>query len=203
MRKNFRKIPKHILQKLEILHGSTITLFAFLKMSKQDIIDGKYNHLNISIHNDILTFPEYLIPYSSSGRYSKYNIDGRIVKLYNLPKVPISHTFESPNFGDSSKGYHTTTITREVWQSKIIPPRFFAFIFSLEANDNDNNYILKIHIDTPIIRSSNNFDEDLLFQCNLLQENIRNCDITDSNIVEEKYHETQYVNWELLPPGTL
>lgn len=204
VRKNFRKIPKHINQKLETLTGSTITTFAFLKLCKQDIIDGKYAHLNISLQEDKLIFPEFLIPKPSSGRYSKYNCEGREIKLYHLPKIPISHFFDSPNFGDSSKGYHTTTITREVWQKRLIPPRFLALIFSQEPNDSENNFVLKVSIDSPIDKSADEFNDILLFQCNLLQENIRNCNLTDTNIDNEKYVEKiQYVNWELLPPGEL
>jgi len=203
MRKNFRKIPKHIIRSLETLQGDSITVYAFLKMSKQDIMDGKYDHLRVSLTNSSLAFPEYLIPDSSCGRYCKYNTEGRVIPLKNLPKIPVSHTFESPNFGDSSKGYHSTTITHEVWQKQIIPPHFYAIIFSQVRSDNEDDYVLKAYVDTPLIKPSLDFNDDLLFQCNLLQENIRTCEITDSNIVDQKYTETQYVNWELLPPGEI
>ncbi|MDF2537982.1 MAG: hypothetical protein K0S76_1003 [Herbinix sp.] len=203
MRKNFRKIPKHISEKLEAFQSSTITTFAFLKASKQDIIDGKFAYLNINIKDDQLSYPEYLIPDEAVGRYSKYNLEGRLIKLKDLPKVEVVHSFDSPNFGDSSKGYHTTTITHKVYQTKLIPPKFLCLIFSLNPSANEDQYIFKVYINTPLSKTSGTFYEDLLFQINLLQENIHDCNITDTNILDEKYIDTQSVEWELLPPGTL
>ncbi|NRZ12158.1 hypothetical protein [Clostridium beijerinckii] len=41
MKKNFNKIPKHIANKLSEFKNSTITVFSFIKLTKEDIISEK------------------------------------------------------------------------------------------------------------------------------------------------------------------
>lgn len=201
MKKNFNKIPKNIYDKISTLNGNMITVFGFIKISKQDISNVKYSHLGISIDDNGIKFPEYTLPDSKQGRYSKYNSLGRLIKFKNLPKIEKTYSIDSPNFGDSSKGYHTTSFTRKVYRSKLIPPKFINLIFECQDNYQDNFYILKVYTDIILDKTSLNFEEDLLFHLNILQENIGTCDVTSEDINKEKYIDDLYVAWELLPPG--
>lgn len=200
MRKNFRKIPKSIISKLNNIDNNSITVFSHIEITKQDIHNDLYSHLNIFFNQDELFYPNAFLPPITVGRYSKYNLEGREITLYNLPKIYKTFSFDSPNFGDSSRGYHTVSNTRLVYQKKLLPPKFLKLIFELEET-NEESYIFKVYINTILDRTSNSFSDDLLFYCNLLQENIKNCDITGSNIDEEEYISTINIDWELLPPG--
>ncbi|WP_099335718.1 hypothetical protein [Clostridium cadaveris] len=201
MRKNYIKIPKNILNKVNSLDGNLITVFGFLKITKDDIIKGNYSHLDISINNDTIEFPDYVLPTPRQGRYSKYNSLGRIIKFKNLPKIEKIFSFDSPNFGDPSKGYHTTSITRPVYQTRLNPPKFISLILESQEYNQENIYVIKVYTNILIDKTSKNFKDDLLFHLNILQENIGNCDITDEYVENEKYIDEIYVNWELLPPG--
>lgn len=50
-------------------------------------------------------------------------------------------------------------------------------------------------------RRSPDFAERLLFNLNLLQENVGNHDVFPPDASDADYLKTLYVNWELLPPG--
>ncbi|NRZ12157.1 hypothetical protein [Clostridium beijerinckii] len=143
------------------------------------------------------------MPSINQGRYSKYNVNGRIIKLKKLPKIDKTFSVDSPNFGDPLKGYHTTTFSRKVYQTNFIPPKFLNLVFELQDNSDNNSYLFKVYTDTILDKNSSSFEDDLLFHCNLLQENIMSCDVTDSSIVDKQYIEDLHVDWELLPPGEI
>ncbi|EOU1112121.1 MAG: hypothetical protein E6623_01215 [Clostridium perfringens] len=200
MKKNINKIPKNITDKIINLNNPIVT-FGYLKISKEDILQNKYSKLRIKFENNKINYKQNILPDISQGKYSKYNINGKVSgPLKHLPKIPKSYSYDAPNFGDPSKGYHTITINREVWQRKIFPPKFINLIFELEENHENELFIFKVFTDSKIDTNSETFEYDLLFNCNLLQENIGNFDITDK-IDSESYIDTLYVNWEILPPG--
>lgn len=200
MKKNINKIPKNIINKIDNLKSPIFT-FGYLKISKEDILQNKYSKLGIKFENNEITYSKNILPEINQGKYSKYNINGKVSgPLKNLPKIPKTYSYDAPNFGDPSKGHHTITITRDVWQRKIFPPKFINLIFELEENRENELFIFKVYTDSTINTESETLEYDLLFNCNLLQENIGNFDITDK-IDFESYRETLNVSWEILPPG--
>lgn len=200
MKKNILKIPQSILNKTDELNNKIIT-FGYVKATKEDILQNKYSHLNIKFENNKIEYPDQILPNPKQGRYSKYNVIGKLsAPLKELPKIKKTYSFDAPNFGDISKGYHTITITREVYQKKFCAPKFINLIFELQESESPDLFIFKVYTDYELNTTSTTFNDDLLFNCNLLQENIYNFDVTDT-INSELYAENLYVNWDLLPPG--
>lgn len=200
MKKNINKIPTNITDKIHNLKSPILT-FGYLKISREDILQNKYSELGIKFENNKIEYSKNVLPETNQGRYSKYNINGKISgPLKHLPKIPKTYSYDTPNFGDSSKGYHTITITKDVWQRKIFPPKFINLIFELEENRENELFIFKVYTDSKLNTESETFNDNLLFNCNLLQENIGNFDITDK-INSESYINTLNVSWDILPPG--
>jgi len=114
--------------------------------------------------------------------------------------VKESYSAEVPNYGDWSKGSHEINWSRLVYQRKYWLPKLLCIKINL-LNQEDNIYTFKFSLDTVLSTDEPNFNEDLLFHCNLLQENIGACDVFAADSADEEYIQTLYVEWELLPPG--
>lgn len=200
--KNFFRIPKHIEQKIPTIQSDDVIVSCVKKIKKESILNGEYKHLKIKIENGILVFPDTILPNPKTGRYSNYNINGRTIILKNLPKIPRSYSADSPNFGDWSKGSHTVTWNREIYQRAYWFPQEITINISLLENAAET-FILKFSLSTPLSKKSNDFNEVLLYHCNLLQENCGACDIFESTASDLEYIKALNVSWELLPPGQL
>ncbi|MBU5485953.1 hypothetical protein KQI86_16655 [Clostridium sp. MSJ-11] len=199
-KKNFFKVPSEILSKLDNINSECVIVGSIKEIPIQDIINGTYNHLNITVRDSNIQFPSQIIPNINSGRYSKYNLFGRVIPLKHLPKVDKDFTVEAPIYGDSSKGYTEVTWTKKVWQKQIILPRELSINISL-LQKGEASYIFKFFIELPLFKNAKNFFEDLLFYCNLIQENTGACNIFEEDAANQQYINTLYVNWELLPEG--
>ena len=89
---------------------------------------------------------------------------------------------------------------------KQIPPKNIAFVIELletRSVDEQVHYILKISTDQVINSQSQDFETELLFNINLLQENFGKVDVFNSETTLEEYLRTLTVEWEIFPPGVL
>ncbi len=112
-------------------------------------------------------------------------------------------TFETPNWGDWSKGSHDIVFTKEVYQRTFPPTQGSGHSSRTYWRGSDcwcgdrqispsmSHYLEKIP----------HFYSQLLFDLNILQENIGICDLYESDETIDTYLRSLYVNWEILPPG--
>ncbi|MDD3888842.1 MAG: hypothetical protein PHT79_09345 [Syntrophomonadaceae bacterium] len=198
---NFMKVPRDIYAKLDQIDTKDVMVASIKSIPLHDIKNSFYRHLSIIWSGKDVTYNNSIIPLISVGRYSKYNINGRSIPLKQLPKVEASFTADVPNFGDWSKGYHDITWTRKVYQREQWLPRNLSINIEL-LNISNNNYTFKFYIDCILNKEEPDFLEDLLYHCNLLQENTGTCSIFAADANDSNYVKTLYVDWELLPPGT-
>lgn len=198
--KNFFNIPHDIKQKLSTIESNDLVVSCVKKIHKDSILNGDYNHMGICFKNNKLIVPSSVLPEENVGRYSTYNRNGREIKLRKLPKVSRSYSADSPNFGDWSKGSHTVTWDRKVYQRKYWLPQGINITMSL-LEENTDIFIIKFSLDTLISKTAIDFEETLLYHFNLLQENCGACNIFDADASNAEYIKTLVVEWELLPPG--
>jgi hypothetical protein len=198
--KNFYKIPLNILSNLDTIRSDDIIVGCVKEISAKDIESGIYNHLGISLNNSLVEFTPKVIPNIQSGRYSKYNVHGRVIRLKHLPKINKDFSVDAPIYGDPSKGYNEITWTKKVWQKQFIFPKEIVLNISL-LQEKESTYIFKFTLNMPVLKTDTSFHEDLLFYCNLIQENTGGCNIFEKDTTNEDYINTLYVNWELLPEG--
>lgn len=200
--KNLLKVPQNVLDQVSRLPQDTCVAACPRQIPIQVIKDGVFAHLGVQWRDDGVRFPEQVIPDPQVGRYSRANIEGKERILRDLPMVSATYTVETPNYGDWSLGSHDISFSRDVYQREYIPPRELAIRIERVADDIQKQaLIFRFTVDELLDRSAPDFQERLLFDLNLLQENVGNHGIFSSQASMAEYLNTLYVNWELLPPG--
>lgn len=200
MKKNFLRIPENLSAKAIRSKDDNIVAFGLLKAKYDDINDGKYSHLNLSIESGKVNFSKNFTPSKNQGKYSNWNIHGREFKRKDLPKERYYNYVESPNWGNSYSGTHTVALPGERYPVEFVPPRFSSFTVELITEIN-GDYIFRFVLSEVLNRKSKYFHDRFLFSINLLQENIGSVDIVESSVSSIEYMKTQTISWEILPPG--
>jgi hypothetical protein len=121
------------------------------------------------------------------------------------PMIPKTYSWESPNFGDAATyGTHTHYQTREVYQRKWFEPRHLPITVEVikQPEGNSRFALVKFAVDFILDRTRSDFDDELLFCLNLLQENIGAVGVYASDATREAFLGTIALNWEVFPPGT-
>ncbi|OIQ79908.1 hypothetical protein GALL_383410 [mine drainage metagenome] len=140
------------------------------------------------------------LPPRDGGRYARWNIDGRVVPRRDLPKVMKGRSFESPNFGDWSRGSHTVTQYREVFQKEIRYGRQSRFEIEARVRDDgvDVVYVLE-----DVFDSAEHSERELLFALSLAQETFGDANVIASTVTVAQWLDRMHVDWEFIPSGTL
>ncbi len=202
---HFRKIPEKLLFELSQIKSDTVLVSTNISVSIKDVADGKYKNWNINSISDLADDSVIdFIPSKKEGPTSKINLVGRTIILRDLPKEDKSWNITGPNFGDYSKGTHTATITKPVFQKEYELPREIHLSIKKTDNKKNNDEMqLKIWIQEPLHKAEKSFPDDLLFNLNILQESTGNCDVISSSQEEnDKLIEEKQKDWEFLPIGT-
>ncbi|MEH2551635.1 hypothetical protein V1283_008280 [Bradyrhizobium sp. AZCC 2262] len=201
MKKNIRKVPQDTLNRIHSFELDDIVV-ACVKRLKHDELP-RYASLGVKLVDGSLTLPKPFVPKPSAGSYSKANIEGKDILLKHLPKVTRTDTWETPNWGDWSKGSHTHSTTRLVYQRDFLPPKEVELSIELLETLPNDEYVLKFAVDQVLSKRSSSFDADLLYNLNILQENVGAADVFPSAATLAEYMATVRVDWEILPPGTI
>lgn len=199
---HFRRIPDYIEQELHSIESQHVIAAAIISASMAEISRGKYRHLGIRFKDGNIVVPESISPDKLTGIYARRNRNGIVWVLRNLPKITKTYSFESPNFGDPDKGYHTTYWSRKVYQRRLEPPRDWELSLSIISQD-EKSVRIKVAINAILDRQHPDFRKDLFFAINLLQEQCRDCHIFDAAISNEELARITTVGWEIFPPGTM
>lgn len=118
--------------------------------------------------------------------------------------VHFTVTFEVPNWGDESKGYHTVNIPRKKYRRDFIPPHSVSFIIECNNTSPDlDEYIFVFELNEVLDKSAENFKDRLFDLINIMQENIHTCGINKSNMSFNEYISTLFVKWEILPQADI
>lgn len=198
MPKNYRQIPAEILNRLQRFTLDDVIAACAKRIRVQEF--GQYAHLGLKLEGDQLILPGPFVPSPSAGKFSNYNVNGKDVKRKDLPKTLKTYSFYAPNWGRS--GEHLVSQTREVYQIDFIPPKEVELSVSLIARHGDA-FDLKFSIDQVISRAASDFESDLLYNLNILQENVGAVGVFESTASLADYAATIHVDWELLPVGRI
>lgn len=197
-KKNFKKIPQHILHALETMDSDIIEVFSAQPFKIQEIT--KYSHLGITLSNGVPVLPNApVLPNEKRGRYSKYNLKGRVIVRRDLPKIPKWFDYELPHWNgiDTNSGSYL----KDVYQKEYIEPRFYRILVKLITVNNEQ--FISFSFTEFLNKNSASFEDDLLFMCNILQENVGDCNVHSSKVSEEDFIRTNMVPWEIFPPGEM
>jgi hypothetical protein len=202
MRRNLRKIPQELISRITTFDVDDVVAACAKRLRPEDI--KSYSHIGLELKDGDLVLPLPQIPPSKSGRYSRANVEGREVIRHDLPMVPKTFYWESPNYGDWSNGSHTSSITRDVYQRDLYPPKGVELTVELlQRHENPIQFVVKFAVNQVLNRRSPDFKFDLLYNLNILQENVGAVDVFASTATLEEYERTVKVDWEILPPGEI
>jgi hypothetical protein len=190
-----------MLERIHAFELDDIVVACVKRIKLEDVI--RYDHLGIQLEAGELKVPAAKIPSPGAGRYSKANVNGREVVRKDLPKTTRSYSWETPNWGDWSNGSHTHTITREVYRKEFIPPKELELSISLLEVSTEGVFVVKFAIDQTLSRRAADFETELLYNLNLLQENVGAVGVFPSAATLADYTKTVQIDWEILPPGTV
>ncbi len=114
-----------------------------------------------------------------------------------------TYSFDVPNYGDWGRGSHEVEFERKIYRREYIAPRLLTIKIELIGQElkNGKMFVFKFTIDHVLNKQSKKFNEFLLADLNLLQENVGVIDIFPSDATISDYLKTIYVEWEILPPG--
>ncbi|MDD5761011.1 MAG: hypothetical protein PHP88_00675 [bacterium] len=201
--KNIRIIPSAVRTRLAEIPNQYIIAAVSRTYSTDDLQNGYLKHLNISLTSEGLSIPRSIIPSPTSGRFSRMNIDGHEIVRKDLPKEKLYHSVDAPNWGDSSRGYHTIDLPYERYPREFIAPKLVQIEMECPVSDpSASKYLIFFKLSEVIDRKKINFEDDLLRCLNLLQENIGVCSVARAGSTLADHIQTLNVDWELLPPGT-
>jgi hypothetical protein len=115
-----------------------------------------------------------------------------------------TYTWETPNFGDAATyGTHMHYQDREVYQREYFEPRNFSIsVEILSQREGGASALVKFSVDGILDRTRADFEHDLAFCLNLLQENAGVCSVYASTATREEFIGTVALDWEIFPPGT-
>lgn len=199
-KKNLRKIPKHIRFKLKSLEDVEVEAVVVLLHSKETVLKGKLKKFGIYYQNDKLRIQEKFMPLSSAGKFSRINRFGKVLVRKDLPMVTKSFSMEVPNYGDWSKGSHEISYDREVYERERISPPKYSISPEL-IKEREGELIFGFRVRPPVNKTDREFETQLLFHLNLIQENFGDCDIVEKGQRLEEKPAFKKLRWEILPPG--
>lgn len=201
-RKNYRKIPPEIQRKIGKLAVDDYVVACAKVLRAADV--GAFAHLKLKIENGELVIPPPSVPPGRMGTFSDANRNGKEVSRKDLPMIQKTYSWETPNWGDWSNGSHTHSRTRDVYQRDFISPKEVTLSIELMDRDSANGTLtVKFAVDQVISRAASDFDDDLLYNLNILQENVGAIDVFASTASFADYVATIHVQWEILPSGNI
>jgi hypothetical protein len=200
--KNFIKIPSGVLAKISKIDIDDVVVACVKTLKPEDF--ARYAHLGLKVENGVPVYPPPRVPPPRIGRYSYANVYGREKVRRDLPKVEKTRSWSSPHFGDWSKGSHTHSKLLQVYQRQFFPPKQVTLTVELLQPEADGaGFTIKFAVDQVIRRSAPDFHDDLLYNLNILQENVLSVNVFPSTATLEEYVNTVRVEWQILPPGNL
>ncbi|MGE0290437.1 MAG: hypothetical protein AB7F35_25475 [Acetobacteraceae bacterium] len=203
-KQGFRQIPPFIRKALAAISADLVVVVATKKIPITDIKSGVYAHLELLWDGSNIIAKTSVVPPEAGGKASDRNVNGWEITLRDQPKITKTRSWETPNFGDAAiYGTHTHYHTQEVYQRKIFEARHLPITVEVLKQPLDGNIaVIKFAIDCTLDRARDDFDDELLFCLNLLQENTGAVGIYASDATRQEFIGTIALDWEIFPPGT-
>ncbi|MDP3495483.1 MAG: hypothetical protein Q8R82_20435 [Hyphomonadaceae bacterium] len=198
MPRNLLKIPSVIFDRLKSFDQDDVVAATVKQLRPEDV--ATYAHLGLALNAGTLETPPPAVPKPTAGKFSKANLVGMEKVRKDLPKYGKDFIFLAESWGSGS--YHLVTQTRQVYPRDFYPPKQVNLTVDL-LEKRGSVFIVKFTIDQVINRRTPNFPQELLYNLNLLQENVGAADVFPSAATLVEYAATVHVDWQLLPPGSV
>jgi hypothetical protein len=201
-RKSYRAIPALVKTMLSSFDEDNVKVLAGKLVSTDEVESGLYAHIGLTKQSLSVGNSWDVLPSVNAGTRSKRNLEGWVVVRKDLPKYVKYFYRDIPNFGDAARnGWSTVAIPKEVYERDQVPPYMFSISVNVQEIGADGKYGIVFSIDETFLKTSNSFEEDLLFALNLLQENTGVSGVVETS--NPQFVFTSELDWSLFPPGNL
>lgn len=198
--RNIRFVPAELLAHISTFEGDSIIAACAIEIRPENI--AQYAHLGIDLANDgRLVIPPPFVPSADRGRFSHANRFGWSRPIRSLPKVRKFWDVEAPNYGDPIRT-HTVTFMKWVYPREHFSAKEVELKIDV-LDERQGAWIVRFVIDQVIDKTTPNFEHELFFNLNILQENVGENYAFESGAGIAEYLPTVRVHWELLPVGTV
>ncbi|MDP3802729.1 hypothetical protein [Brevundimonas sp.] len=203
---NFRIVPPKVRVELAKIDSELVAIAAVKSVHIADVQSGLYAHLGLDIDlldgSVITDGPKQ--PPADAGKWSYRNERGWDRKRPDLPMVPKSYVFETPNFGDAATyGTHMHVMTRDVYQHQVFEPQGMEIEPTILSQTTADNVLVKFALAPMLSRGQPEFELMLLWALNVLQENTGVTGVFPSTATKEDFLGTIQLDWDIFPPGTI
>lgn len=200
--RNRRVVPSAVKKKVEAFGDTPFQAGTTLPITRDQAEGGVFRHLQIEWGEGGLTLPHRVLPLAEMGKWSARNTIGHEIVHDDQAKELRYRTVETPNFGDWSKGSHPVDLPYEAYPRTYFPPKYASLELDVIAENRvEGTTEVRCRCDEVLQTGMRHFDTHLLWDLNLLQENVGSADVFPADATREDYLETLRVNWEILPPG--
>jgi len=197
----YRKIPTFIREQIDRCSSDTFYVSRARNFDTVDLAAGVLANLGVGWDGNSVTHEPSVIPAVGNGRWSRYNVDGRDVVRKDLPKInKVIGVWETPYFGDWSKGSHTHYATREVYQRETWYAQRLPILIDVQ-DPIDGKVTIGFRVDRVFDRTALN-ERDLRLALSLLRENVNShASVVPTTLSVADWLADQRVTWEILPRG--
>lgn len=194
-RKYYRKIPQHIMSKIEAFATDGVRVYCDRKISKSLAVQEIFRVLGVKVSSIDDKFEINDVPVAL-GRFSKRNVTGWEVVRRDLPKISKTFYFTVPNWGGPDKGYSDVSQVREVYVREFYAaPELALKATVMGCSDDDLDF--RFEIDKTFFRSDSQFNSDILFAANVLTEIFSVFDVYEAEVGVVVPEVT--LDWEFFP----
>jgi hypothetical protein len=193
-KKSFRKLPPEIRGQIKRCGSKPFIIYGVVKIKYGDELP---NIPGLVIASDSIS-PAETLP-APKGLWTRRNINGWEITRKDWPKITKTFSHESPNFGDWSKGSHTVSVEREVYQREFFPAHEYTIRYYEIARDN-----MYVTIGLELTRVFELMPADareFLFALNVFQESVGFSAVRPSDSPMTDYPGSLKIDWEILPVG--
>ena len=170
----FLRVPDHIAARIEEFDAPYV-VFGVRRVSCPEVEEGVWDHLAIGLDaNGQILVPDPVMPSPDAGPWATRNAEGWVKKRTDLPKIDRTFSHETPNFGDWSKGSHTSYQTRKVYPTEEHSAPGWSIAMTI-VSQVDEGAEIAFQLE-PVFNSETDSDE-LLFAINILQESTGVADV--------------------------
>ena len=197
----YKRVPNFIYDLIGHCSTDTFYVSKARTYSLTDLASGALAHIGITSDGISVLHPGAVVPGVENGRWSRYNVDGKLNTRKDLPKVrKIIGGWEVPNFGSWDRGSHIHYSTRWVFRKEIWYAKQLPILIDVE-DVIDGKITIGFRVDRVFDRKD--LDErDLHLALSLLRENLgSHASIVSSELSVADWLDDQEVTWELLPRG--
>ena len=191
------KIPAAARRELAQTGGKEVVVAAVRTLQLAHV--ATLAHLGLRVKSGKIVIDPPAPPPFSTGLYARRNLNGWEEKLRQQPKQPLTISNWAPSWNQS--GWHLVNRSIMAYPVRHHPAKLLTLSARVIEHIKDA-VLVRFRIDQPLHRDDPEFGNKVAFNLRLLREAVGDAHLFSADMSDEDFASLQYVDWELLPPGS-